>query len=94
MTAAVAAIGDEAFGEGYRDAALVKEVDARVRAKFPNLYKNPNRDLPGAVEGATQRQARSGKTYSDLPADAKAICDDFVKGKVLTREAYVKEFFT
>lgn len=93
LTAATAAIGDEAVAEGFSGKALIKEVDRRLREQFPSKFENPNRRQPGAVEGSGSAPRKAGKTYSDLPADAKAACDDFVTRKLLTREQYVKDYF-
>lgn len=94
LTAAVDAIGQKAFDEGYRGAAQVKEVASRVKEKFPHLYTNPNRERAPSVEGGGQSARKTGKSYSDLPPDAKAACDDFVKRiPGFTRDQYTKDFF-
>lgn len=96
MTAACVAIGEEVFAEGYSGAAQIKEVDRRIREAFPQKFarpENPNRRMPGAVEGAGAPLSPRGKSYVDLPADAKAECEYFVKNiKGFTREQYVKDF--
>lgn len=94
LTAATAALGEELVGEGYTGAALIKEVDKRLRAEFPNKFENPARRQAATVEGGGAPPRKAGKTYSDLPPDAKAACDDFVKRVPgFTREKYVKDFF-
>lgn len=97
MTAACAAIGDDVLADGYTGKAQIREVDRRMREAFPEKFAKPtnqNRNLPGAVEGAGAPRRSSGKTYSDLPADAKAACDDFVKRVPgFTRERYIKDYF-
>jgi hypothetical protein len=47
------------------------------------------------VESGSGRQGRSGgssQSYDNLPAEAKAACDRFVKQKLMTREQYVADF--
>lgn len=49
------------------------------------------------VEGATSGSrpstvGSSKKSYENLPADAKAACDKFVKSKLMTKEQYVAEY--
>lgn len=83
------------FAEHVPPDRRLAEITKAVKAEFPHKFTNPNRDLPGTVEGAPNggRPPR-GKSYSDLPPEAKAICDDFVKSiKGFTRERYVKDYF-
>lgn len=69
------------------------EVAKRVRAEFPHKFTNPNRERPGAVEGAPSPGRRSsGRDFSNLPPEAKAFCDSMVKQGIMTREAYVKGY--
>lgn len=82
---------------GMEEKARLKEIARQARIEFPDKFENPNRKGPGAVEGGsgvgTRRSA--GKGWSDLPPEAKAQADSFVK-KIpgFTREKYVKEFFS
>jgi len=96
MTAATRAIADDVFEEGYTGKAQLAEVDRRIRAEFPAKFAkptNPNRRLPGAVEGVGTAPRRSGKTYSDLPAEARAMCDSFVRDiKGFTKEKFVADY--
>jgi hypothetical protein len=82
--------GDKREGMEFLDA--VKE---RVKKEFPERFGNPRRNSAPAVEGASAPAKKGGKTYADLPAEAKAACDRFVKnsGGKLTRETYVKQYF-
>ena len=76
---------------------VFKEVTKKVKNKFPDKFTNPRRDQAPPVEGggtAPAGTAPSGKKYSDLPPEAKKICDEFVAQKLLTREQYVKDYFT
>jgi len=94
LTAATVEIANEVAAEGYTGKAQIKEVDRRVRETFPSKFTNPNRERAAAVEGATSAARKTGKSYSDLPADAKAACDEFVKRVPgFTRESYVKDYF-
>jgi len=47
-----------------------------------------------SVEGNSGRRAAapSKKSYANLPADAKAACDKFVKQKLMTQEEYVQAY--
>lgn len=94
MTGAAREIAQELSEAGVTGAEQLAEVEKRIREEFPHKFTNPRRDAAAAVEGAPSGQRRAGKTYSDLPPDAKAICDQFVKDiPGFTREKYIKDYF-
>lgn len=96
LTAACGALGAEVAEEGYTGKAQIKEVDRRIREAFPEKFakpENPLRRQPGAVEGTTQNRP-AGKTFGDLPSDAKQMCDELCRTiKGFSREKYVKDYF-
>lgn len=75
--------------------AFLNKVKALVQENHPELFHNPERARPGAVAGGAEtRGSRSnGKTYHDLPAEAKAACDKFVAKGFLKREDYVRDYY-
>lgn len=96
LTAACAAIGQEVFDEGYTGKAQIREVDRRMREAFPEKFAkpaNPHRAAASAVEGAGAPARPRGKTRSDLPADARATMDRWVKEGLITEAEYIKDFF-
>lgn len=94
MRAAAIEIADQIKADYPDPKKQLAEVAKRIRAEFPHKFTNARRTEAGAVEGAPNRGSKTaGKTYSDLPADAKAACDDFVGRKLLTREKYVADYF-
>lgn len=97
LTAATQAIAQEVFEEGYTGKAQVREVDRRVREAFPAKFEkpsNPNRRTAPAVEGGTPHQGPRGKTRADLPADARATMDRWVKQGLMTEADYLKDYFS
>lgn len=71
----------------------LEEVTRAVKKAFPEKFSNPRRNGTQAVEGNPgQRRGGGGKTYDNLPPDAKAACDRLVKQGVLKREEYVKDY--
>jgi hypothetical protein len=95
LSAACDAIGKAVHADGYTGKAQIKEVDRRLREEYPHKFKaadNPNRRQAAAVEGAGAAPRARGKGYADLPPDAKAMCDELVRDKILTREQYVKTY--
>lgn len=72
------------------------KVRAEVAKRFPEKFENERRAAPSAVSegGRAEMGRKKGKTYNDLPPDAKAACDRFTKTiKGFTREDYVKQYF-
>lgn len=75
--------------------AFLDEVTRRVQQDFPEHFGNSERKRASAVGGSGEHRAGTGKkSYADLPAEAQAACDKFVKqGLIKSREDYVKEYF-
>lgn len=65
-----------------------------IRKEFPHKFENPRRNGAPAVEGEGSTRAPRGKSWSDLPSDAKAQGDRFVKqGIVESREKYARDYW-
>jgi hypothetical protein len=69
------------------------EITRRVKAKFAAKFET-KRTARNPVEGGGNAPARrGGHTYADLPPEAKAMCDKWVKnGTIASREDYVKGY--
>lgn len=94
LTAATVAIANKAETEGYQGKALIKEVDLRVRAKFPQLYSNPNRERAATVEGGGTQRPKAAKTLSDMPPEAREMVAYFKQSvKGFNTDKYVKDYF-
>jgi hypothetical protein len=99
---ALNAVAVDIYGEleveqpGASKADLLAETKRQVMEKFPKKFGiNPNRDNAAAVAspGGIAPKKKPGKTYDDLPADAKAACTKFVKTiPGYTKEKYVKDY--
>lgn len=77
---------------------FLKMVEEETRKAFPHKFTNPNRTRASAVDAGVTRSSATDsgkkKTYSDLPAEAKAQCDKWVKdGTFKKSEDYVKSYF-
>ena len=77
--------------------AFFEKVGEAVKNKFPENFKNPNREKVGAVEGAGGEGNEIGggkkQIYSNLPPEAKAACDMYVKDiPGFTKEQYCKDY--
>ena len=75
--------------------AFLDEVTKRVKKAYPEKFTNTNRARPSPVEGTTAPKSnqKGGKGYNDLPPEAKQACQKFEKSGLLTREAYLKDYF-
>lgn len=72
------------------------EIAKQVKKKYPNNFRNTNRDMPSPVQGTKQeggKPGKKGKSYNDLPEDAKKACDKFTSQKLMTQEEYIAEYF-
>ncbi len=93
MTAAANAVANELEQSGVKGAEQLAEVAKRMRAEFPHKFENANRRTPAAVEGSTPTR-KAGKTWADLPPEARQTADKWVKNGLLTKEQYLKDFFS
>jgi hypothetical protein len=83
-------------GNKETGAAFLDKVAERVRKEFPDRFTNPRRNSAPSVEGqGAPAKSGKGKSYADLPTEAKAACDRFVKnsGGKMTKEMYCKTYF-
>ena len=76
---------------------ILTSVEKKIKETFPTKFENPNREIPSAVDGSTNRQVTeksNGQSYNDLPADAKAMCNQNVEqGLYKSKEDWVKAYF-
>ena len=73
-----------------RGKELLEAVEREVKAKFPDKFVNPRRATAPAVEGAASAAKTSGKTYADMPKDARDSCDRMVKNYGIKKEDFVR----
>lgn len=74
----------------------LEEVTKRTLTKFPEKFAPPRRQQAAAVAGSNSPAPRrgNGKAYDDLPPEAKAACDRFIKTVPgFTKEDYCKTYF-
>jgi hypothetical protein len=74
--------------------AFLDAVEEKVKNVFKEQFGVPNRERPSPVDSSTAvRTSKNKRSYSDLPPEAKAACDKFVKQGLLTKDEYVAQFF-
>ena len=75
---------------------LLIKVEEKIKQTFPQRFENPERSKPSVVDGGVTREIaqKTGKSYNDLPADAKEMCNINVKqGLFKSKEDWVKSYF-
>lgn len=75
-----------------RGADLLDAVSKEVKAKFPDKFSNPRRDEAQSVEGATQPVRKGGKTFADMPREARDACERMETRFGIKRADYVKNY--
>lgn len=93
MKAFADALGIELRAGGMSPTDVLKQVEIQVKEEFPNKFRNPNRDKPGAVEGASKGGGKSGSGVNEasLSDDERRIMNTFVRTGVMTKEQYIAE---
>jgi hypothetical protein len=75
--------------------AFLEKLDAELAEMIPSKFgkKTTFNPMEGTPNGTARPAASSGKkSYNNLPAEAKAACDKFVKQGLMTKEQYVAEY--
>lgn len=100
MTSIVNGIGESLRLEfpSLKGQPFLEKLDEILQEEFPNKFgKTTSRKSASGspVESGSGRQSRgssSAQSYDNLPSDAKAACDKFVKQKLMSREEYVSSY--
>lgn len=88
-------ISDVVSGEGYQGKARLDEITRRVKETFPDKFGNPNRGKEDKTGGGSPvADAPKEKTYKSMDKEAKDACDSFVAEGFITKEEYVKQYFS
>ena len=75
---------------------VFEHVTKEVKARFADKFKNPRREAPNPVEGASRGRApANGKKHSvrDLPEEHRQIMQTLVRGGTMKEEEYLKQYF-
>jgi hypothetical protein len=76
--------------------AFLDKLDEVLAEEFPGKFGAEKKSPASRVESGSGRAGRgsssNAQTYDNLPSEAKAACDRFVKQKLMTREQYVADF--
>jgi len=89
------ASGIREFYPSLKGEEFFAELDRQLAEYFPPEKLGKKAKARNPVEGAKSSGssgAKSDRSYDNLPPDAKAACDRFVKQKILTREQYLAAY--
>jgi len=81
----------KAQSTGLSGTALWNSVKADIQKAMPNVFEAQT-PAAQAVEAGGGIPPKGKKTYSDLPSEDKAICDDFVNQGYLTKDKFLKDY--
>jgi len=87
-------IADRLVKQGMTGKPLLDETAKQVKKLNPDKFET--KQSPSPVEGGSSPGGGGGgkgKTYADLPPEAKKACDNFVKNQGMKKENYVKLYF-
>jgi hypothetical protein len=90
MKAFADALGQELARAGNSPSEVLKKVAVEVRKEFPNKFRNPNQDKPGAVEGGQGRGVQSTGKFT-LSDEERTIMNKFVRQNVMTEKEYIEQ---
>jgi hypothetical protein len=93
MKAAAIEIAQELADTGASKEKQLREVAKRIREEFPHKFENPRRREPAAVEGGGARRGGVAKGWADLPPEAKAAGERFIRqGLMKSKDEYAKQY--
>jgi hypothetical protein len=96
MTAMADAIGRELNDKNpnLRGKAFFDALDEELAEAFPDKLGKKERANPveGSSKGTSRPTPAGARSYKNLPSDAKAACDKFVKQGFMTQEQYIADY--
>jgi len=90
MKAFADALGADLARAGNSPSEVLKKVAAEVRKEFPNKFRNPNQDRPGAVESGKGNGVSRTGSFS-LTDEERRVMNTFVRQGVMTEKDYISE---
>jgi len=82
-------LGIDLAKQGVPKSEVLKKVEAAVRKEFPNKFRNPNQDKPGAVESGTSKTTTSSSFQ--LTDDEHRAMKTFVRQGIMTEAEYKEQ---
>lgn len=82
--------GIKLHNSGLSREEVLKEIETQVRKEFPEKFRNPNRDKPGAVEAGRGTGVTTKETVS-LSDQERSVMTRLVKSGIMTKEQYLAD---
>lgn len=83
-------IGKGLIGSGKDPGEVLETVTKEVKARFPDKFRNPNRDKAPSVETKPNgKPPTKGKDYVELTDDERKSMNTFIKMGVMSKEEYI-----
>lgn len=78
---------------GLKGRAFLDKLSEKVQAELPHKFENQRRDMQTTEDNKRKPVSKKGKTYEDLPVEAKAACERFLKQiPGFTKEAFLSQY--
>lgn len=78
---------------GLKGKAFLDKLTERVQAVVPHKFQNSRREESLTGDHQRKTPSKKGKTYEDLPPEARTACDRFVKTiKGFSKEQYLSQY--
>lgn len=71
---------------------LLERVSKAVKKEFPEKFENPRRAAAPSVEGGAPAARKGGKSFADMPADARAACERMARNGYADKPKEAAEF--
>jgi hypothetical protein len=89
-------------GEKATGLDLLELVTKEVKRRYPEKFENPRRNAAPSVEGGAGPRKGGGKTFADMPAEARAACERMARNgysdkpeeAAKFKAEYVKQYFS
>lgn len=79
-------------GETATGADFLELVKREVKTRFPDKFENPRRSNSVSVEGGVPAPRKGGKSFADLPAEARQACERMAKSAYSEKPKEAAEF--
>lgn len=84
--------GQRLHSGGMTPDEVLRQLEREVKTKFPEKFKNPNRERPGAVATGTPSNKPAKADTSGMTREEQRIMNTIVGSGVMTEAEYLKEF--
>ena len=70
---------------------VYRHAEKKVRERYPEKFRNPNRDRPSSVEAGKTQSKQSRPTWSSLPEHFQQAGNKFVRNGIMTKDQYIDD---